>query len=348
MNESDYLNNSKDSVLGNYGTTEISDCSHHKKTNLLLIMSLLAIIAFSLSFVLTYYLNRPPELVGQIDQDDISDKDEMIDGPRLAGQYTEGFYTFLVVGTDDEDYHTDTIMVISLDTVSNKVNIVSIPRDTQVDVSRNPKKINSAYIIGGVKQLNREIKSILGFSPHYHIAVSLEAFEKLVDTVGGVEFDVPQDMNKIDRAQDLYIHLKKGVQLLDGDKALQLVRYREYYNADIGRIEVQQRFLIALAHKLLRVSNVSKIDEFIDIFKEHVDTNLSLRDMQWFARKALQLDPKKDIAVHTLPSSGFGNYKGHDYVYLDAKEVINMVNQTVNPYIRDIAIEDITVIRLED
>lgn len=323
--------------------------SYHKKSNSLPIISLTVIIAFSLGFCLIYYLNRPPELTKQIEQEDISFKDNMTDGPILTGDYKKGFYTFLVVGTDNEGYHTDTIMVISLDTTSNKVNIVSIPRDTQVDVTRNPKRINTAYSIGGIKQLNREIKSIIGFSPHYHIVVSLEAFEKLVDTIGGVKFDVPIDMNKVDRAQDLYINLKKGVQILDGDKALQLVRFRNYPNsADIARIKTQQHFIMALANKLLRVSNITKIDEFIDIFKEHVETNLSTRDMQWFARKVMQIDLKKDIATYTLPFNGFGNYKGHSYVYLDADEVVNMVNQTINPYTRDIVIDDISVIRLKD
>lgn len=323
--------------------------SYHKKSNSLPIISLTVIIAFSLGFCLIYYLNRPPELTKQIEQEDISFKDNMTDGPILTGDYKKGFYTFLVVGTDNEGYHTDTIMVISLDTTSNKVNIVSIPRDTQVDVTRNPKRINTAYSIGGIKQLNREIKSIIGFSPHYHIVVSLEAFEKLVDTIGGVKFDVPIDMNKVDKAQDLYINLKKGVQILDGDKALQLVRFRNYPNsADIARIKTQQHFLMTLANKLLRVSNITKIDEFIDIFKEHVETNLSTRDMQWFARKVMQIDQKKDIDTYTLPFNGFGNYKGHSYVYLDADEVVNMVNQTINPYTRDIVIDDISVIRLKD
>lgn len=321
----------------------------HKKQRSLIIISLTAIIAFSVGFVLIYYLNRPPKLPDETKQGNKNFKDDMTDGPMLAANCKKGFYTFLVVGTDNEGYHTDTIMVISLDTTSNKVNIVSIPRDTQVDVTRNPKRINTAYCIGGIKQLNREIKSIIGFSPHYHIVVSLEAFEKLVDTVGGVKFDVPIDMHKVDRAQDLYINLKKGVQILDGDKALQLVRFRNYPNsADIARIKTQQHFIMALANKILRVSNITKIDEFIDIIKEHVETDLSIRDMQWFARKVIKIDPKKDIAAHTLPFSGFGNYKGHSYVYLDADEVVNMVNQTINPYTRDVVIDDISIIRLED
>jgi LCP family protein required for cell wall assembly len=270
------------------------------------------------------------------------------DGPILDKGYKDGFYTFLVIGTDKDGYHTDTIMVVSLDTASHKVNIVSVPRDTQVNVTRNPKKINDAYAVGGVTQLKEEIQSILGFSPHYYIMVDLEAFEELVDAIGGVKFSVPQDMNWDDPAQGLHIHLKKGLQLLDGDKALQLVRYRKYVNADIERVEVQQHFLMALADKLLTGSNISKIPQFADIVQQHVETDLSLRDMQWFARQVMQLDPEKDITVQTLPYSGSGDYQGYNYVYLSAKEVISLVNRTINPYISDIAEKDIKIIKLED
>lgn len=322
--------------------------SSRRKPNLLLVLGLVIIAGLLLGFALGSYLNQPPELIEPTGSEHTDVKDEMTGGPILADEYKEDFYTFLVVGTDYEDYHTDTIMVISLDTAADGADIVSIPRDTQVDVSRNPQKINAAYGVGGIKQLNKEIKSIIGFVPNYHIAVSLEAFKELVDAVGGVEFDVPKNMDKVDTAQGLHIHLKKGIQILDGDKALQLVRYRGYPDADMGRIKVQQRFLMALARKLLRVSNITKIDDFIDIFNEHVETNLSLRDMQWFARKVMQFDPEKDITVQTLPFSGSGDYRGHNYLYLEANEVINMVNQTINPYTRDITIEDVSIIRLED
>jgi len=307
-------------------------------------LSVLAIF-FSLGMALGTYFNRLPEPA----QSHAMTGPEDGDGPIIPGKgYKDGFYTFLVVGTDKEGYHTDTIMVVSLDTASHKANIVSVPRDAQVDVTRNPKKINNAYAVGGVRQLKEEIQSILGFSPHYYIVVDLEAFEELVDAIGGVKFSVPQDMNWDDPAQDLYIHLKKGLQLLDGDKALQLVRYRQYVNGDIGRMEIQQHFLMALADKLLTGSNISKIPEFADIFQQHVETDLSLRDMQWFARQVMQLDPEKDFTVQTLPYSGFGDYQGHNYVYLSAKEVISLVNRTINPYISDLTEQDIKIIRLED
>lgn len=136
--------------------------------------------------------------------------------------------------------------------------------------------------------------------------------------------------------------------MLDGDKALQLVRYRDYVNADIGRLETQQHFLMAFADKLLTGSNISKIPEFVDIFQQHVKTDLSIRDMQWFARQVMQLDKEKDLTMQTLPYSDFGDYQGHNYVYLAPEEVISLVNRTINPYIRAITEKDVKIIRLED
>jgi LCP family protein required for cell wall assembly len=307
-------------------------------------LSLFAIL-FTLGMAVDTYFNRLPKPV----QSHAMTGLESGDGPTMPDKdCKDGFYTFLVAGTDKEGYHTDTIMVASLDTASHKASIVSVPRDTQVDVTRNPQKINVAYTVGGVSQLKKEIQSILGFSPHYHIVVDLEAFEELVNALGGVKFSVPQDMNWDDPAQDLHIHLKRGLQLLDGDQALQLVRYRKYVNADMGRVEVQQHFLMALADQMLTGSTISKIPEFADILQQHVETDLSLRDMQWFARQVMQLDPEKDFTVQTLPYSGFGDYQGHSYVYLSAKEVLSLVNRTINPYIYDLTEKDIKIIRLED
>ena len=340
-----FSHSSNNMVSQNHNVPRRLDRSSRKKLRGLLIIGLsVFVIFFTLGMTVGTYFNRLPKPVQSYAMTGL----ENGDGPILDKGCKDGFYTFLIAGTDKEGNHTDTIIVASLDTAGHKVNIVSVPRDAQVDVKRNPKKINGAYAVGGMEQLKKEIKSILGFSPHYYIVVDLEAFEELVDAIGGVNFSVPQDMNWDDPAQDLHIHLTKGLQLLDGDKALQLVRYRKYVNPDIERVEVQQHFLMALADKLLTGSNITKIPEFIDIVQQHVETDLSLRDMQWFARQVMQLDPEKDFSVQTLPYSGFGDYQGHNYVYLSAKEIISLVNRTINPYISNLTEKDIKIVRLED
>ena len=331
-------------------------------TLVLLVLPILVISGFAFSA----YLSRPPELPTQdeVISDGITEEGTVIEEPtepteptnqkqeppaRPAKVYKDNFYTFLVTGIDNEGYHTDTIMVVSLDTAAKKVNVVSVPRDTQVDVDRDHKKINAAYAYGGTKELKRELESILGFVPHYYIRVDLEAFTKLVDAVGGVEFDVPQDMDYDDPSQDLYIHLIKGRQLLDGDQALQLVRFRGYFNADLGRMQTQQEFLKALAKEVLTPASILKINTFVDIFQQNVKTDISLRDLQWFAQQSIKLNPATDITMQTLPySDDGGSYLGVFYLFLSPEEVVSMVNKTINPYTTDITLEDVNIIRLKD
>lgn len=347
MNHSDNSSNHTPSNSKDRRTAGKRKGSSRKKRNLLLTIGLTVMaVLLAAGFALSAYLNRPPEL---IPPDNGTTGLESQDTPaEPVKEYKSDFYTFIVAGLDKGGYHTDTLMVITLDTAAKKANIVSVPRDTQVDVPRKTKKINTAYTVGGVEELKKELESILGFSPQHHAIVDLEAFAKLVNAVGGVEFDVPQDMDMDDPTQNLHIHLRKGRQILNGDKALQLVRFRGYPSADIGRMETQQKFLKALAKKLLKTSNIPKIGKFMDIFQQDVKTDLSLRDLQWFARQAMELNPETDITVQTLPYIKDGNYQGQNYVYLAPAEVVSLVNRTINPYTTDITLEDVKIIRLED
>ena len=134
-------------------------------------------------------------------------------------------YTFLVMGMDDGNGNTDTIMAVTFDVKGKHVSVISIPRDTLVDVPRTIKKIN-AYSTGGIEEVQKEVSGILGFPVDHYITVNLRGFKALVDAVGGVDFEVPINMNYDDPTQNLHIHLSKGMQHLDGEKALQLVRFR--------------------------------------------------------------------------------------------------------------------------
>ena len=145
----------------------------------------------------------------------------------------DGVYNILICGTDGDGYRTDTIIVAHLDANTHTVALLSIPRDTPVATGGGGlMKINSVYAGGGTDGMERlasRLHSLLGFPVDGYVLVDLEAFKKTVDLVGGVDFDVPQDMNYEDASQDLYIHLKKGPQHLDGEKAMELVRFRKGY-----------------------------------------------------------------------------------------------------------------------
>lgn len=261
----------------------------------------------------------------------------------------DGFYTFLLFGMDNGFGNTDTIMVGGYDTIHQKLNIVSIPRDTLIETDRANKRINAVYANeGGATGLEKEISDLLGIPIDFYISVDLNAFVAIIDAIGGVEYDVPVDMDYEDPNQNLYIHLKKGVQMLDGEKALQLVRCRKVYaSQDIGRIQTQQGFLSAVASQALRLENLSNVPKFASIFNQYIETDLKLENIIWFGEKLLSLDTSSDITFQTIPFNNMGaHYKGGAYVSLDIAPVVEMVNEKLNPFETQLTASDLDVISI--
>ena len=276
------------------------------------------------------------------------------DMPEVSGERKEGVYTFLLVGTDKDDGNTDTIMVASYDTVKQKVSIMSIPRDTMINESWDIKKINSVYSRTGnsINSLANRIKKLVGFKPDYYVKVELSVFVQLVDLVGGVEFYVPCDMDYDDPYQDLHIHLKEGTQTLDGDKAMQLVRFRGYKGGDIKRTEVQQEFMKALIQECLSLKHWGKIKAYIDLALENIQTDLDFGSIVWFAANVMGLNdaPMLDMSnvnTYTLPGDYWGgtwcrsfnksiNEGKQSYVTIYPNQVVKLVNESFNPYVQNI------------
>ncbi|MGN0968071.1 MAG: LCP family protein [Oscillospiraceae bacterium] len=318
------------------------------------VLKILYILLFIISaLIVTVYIVfkvtvKPPEVeappvievpVVQPSDDPATPDDESQQPPETTAiqlERKEEFHTFLLMGTDDGNGNADTIMVGSYDLKNNKISVVSVPRDTLVDVSRTVKKINGAYGTGGVEQLLDELKDVLGFRPDHYIMVDIQAFVEVVDTLGGVSFYVPEDMYHDDGA-GFIIDLQEGTQWLDGRHALQLVRYRGYANADLGRIQTQQKFLKEMAKQVLSWSSVTKINEYARILSKYFKTDLSVTELAYFGTAALKLDFSRDVTFETLPGDGDTTYKGiHWYYQLDPEQCLEIINRTINPYTTDI------------
>ncbi len=190
-------------------------------------------------------------------------------------------FTGLLVGLDKSKGLTDVLMVGVLDAEKNTIHVISVPRDLEIDFSdenfrhikeNNPNnnimfcKLNEVYSNVGhderaFEDLREIISIIVGRKIDYMARIDVDGFSQLVDTIGGVEFDVPERMYYSDPFQDLYIDLQPGLQMLDGDKAEQLVRYRHYKMGDLQRIQVQQEFMVALFEKIMDIKDFSKIKE---------------------------------------------------------------------------------------
>ena len=232
----------------------------------------------------------------------------------------DGVYTCLLLGVADQG-GTDTIMLGVFDTQAGTASLISIPRDTVVYQNGKYRKINSTYA-GGEEAVAAAVHDLLGVPVDYWVSVNLKAFEDIVNQIGGVYFDVPVRMDYKDPYQDLVIDIQPGYQLLDGKKAVGVMRCRNCYaSADIGRAATQRAFLVALAKQTITPSNVDKVTSLINTFNRYVRTTMPLNDMVWFGTQAIGMDLDSALATGSLEGEWVS-----PYWQLDDKAVLELVN----------------------
>lgn len=249
--------------------------------------------------------------------------------------------------------NTDTIMVGRMDTINHSVEIVNIPRDTYVNVRTKIKKINSIYPLSvskgdnGVKNLRRGIEKLVGFPIDSYAFVDIVAAAKIVDTIGGVDFDVPVNMHYDDPAQDLHIDIDKGMQHLNGDDFVKVMRFRNtYQQGDLDRIKVQQDLLSALSDELLTAGNIKNIDELLNIYNKYVETNLTKNNLYFYLQQFL-LMKKESVHFQMMPNTP-AMVDELSYVFINEKEWIEMINEKLNPYKASITLSNLDIISAED
>lgn len=233
---------------------------------------------------------------------------------------------------------TDTLIVASYDPKTQDVSMLSIPRDTFTGTNKKRAtafdKINSLYQTSPERTL-KAVNEITGLDLKYYLCVSTKALRQIVDEIGGVYFNVPIDMKYDDKTQDLHINLKAGEQLLDGNKAEQVVRFRhnnngstypsEYGQEDLGRMRTQREFLKTVAKQTLNAKNIFKINNLIDIYKDNVVTNLNMDFVKQYIPYAVNINVDS-IRTETLPGQPEKCNGVWVYIY-DAEETQKIVNK---------------------
>lgn len=244
-----------------------------------------------------------------------------------------GKINILAIGLDNDGARTDTIIVASYDLDKNLVNILSIPRDTRMYVGGNYQKINCAYAVtkngkrNGVNGTIEAVTRLTAIPIHYYAEFTFETFREVIDALGGVDFDVPQNMNYDDPAQNLHIHLKSGFQHLDGDKAEQLVRFRKYPMGDIDRVKVQQSFIKALAEQKLNSSIIGKLPDLFKVLQKDVKTNFKLSDITKYALNLADLS-SENIKAYSLPGIADSESYGASYWVADMAQTKTLIEET--------------------
>ncbi len=244
--------------------------------------------------------------------------------------------TFLMLGVDSQDakkatsVRTDTMMLCKVNKSTGEVYLLSIPRDTKTHIRgrKNEEKINHAHAYGGPELSVKAVKDLLGIDLEYYVRVDYNIVKKFVNLIGGVEVYVPMDMKYKDPVADppLYIDLKQGQQLLDGDAALQFLRFRKgYKDQDLGRIKAQQHFVAAALEKTLSPKNIVNIPQMIKTYYDYVDTNIPFDVMMKFAMNAKNFSSDK-ITMATLPGEG-AYIGGVSYFIVDEEESAKLVKE---------------------
>ncbi|MBQ7902004.1 MAG: LCP family protein, partial [Clostridia bacterium] len=245
-------------------------------------------------------------------------------GYDIGDENTKSYINVVMLGVDKDGTRTDVIILGQLNMIDNKISMLQIPRDTYVpDNGRSDKKINSAWSAGKKKTLYKEIADVTGLEIDNYVLIDTSQFRNIIDEMGGVEYDVPINMNYDDPYQNLHIHLDRGFQTLDGDMAEQFVRFRQnnngsgYAGGDVERLEAQQGFIKAAIRQLFSLSNTFKIPKLVSVFSDMIETDLSNAELLSYAPYIFKI-PSENINIMTL--AGEGRYIGSGSYYVPFDE----------------------------
>lgn len=217
-----------------------------------------------------------------------ANSDSSSDNPPTITTEQTNVLNIMIMGVDrraDDVGRSDTLMVLTYNPNEQKASLLSLPRDTRVHIEKNDyDKINHAYAYGGHELTQKVVESFLNVPINYYVLIDIQAFEKIIDAVGGVDIDVEKRMYYEDPWDDdggLYIDLQPGMQHMDGKTAITYVRYRDE-EGDIGRIKRQQNFMKAVMDKLVSPTIIPKLPAIVSAVSDSVETDMSVSEILSF------------------------------------------------------------------
>ncbi len=259
---------------------------------------------------------------------------------------------FLVVGRDKDAWNTDVMMIVNFNMREGSLSVLQIPRDTYIDTGDVHGRVNtmvkamrqeayyndsslssSALVHAGMTGAVNILEKTLCIQIDGYAIVNLEGFRNIINAIGGVYMDVPYDMEYDDPAQELYIHLKKGPQVLNGAQAEMFVRYRAgFVQGDIGRVDSQKIFLTALFKQLKSNVKLSAVPELVKQLITHVTTDVPLADIIIYAKELLGVD-MSNVSMMTLPGEDArSSTTGAWYYIMHRADVLTVINEYFNVY----------------
>jgi len=208
---------------------------------------------------------------------------------------------------------TDTLILTFINPARHKISLVSIPRDSLVNISgRGLDRINDASVLGGYSLTQKAVTELTGIKVNRYAVINFEGFVKLIDLLGGVEINVDKKMRYADAYGKYTIDLDPGLQLLNGSKALQYVRFRNEPLGDISRVERQRILLHAVCKRIMKLDSLMKIPRFMELGKQYIQTDLTTQEIIQLSGFARKVNPETGFQSFTLPGKFYEAYWAPD------------------------------------
>lgn len=293
-----------------------------KKIYLCVVLPIAIILAAITSYGIHIYTKAENTVEGSYEDIDREDKTSDLRDEEVNP--IEDNVSVLIIGVDDSekrDYEktrSDTLMLATFNKSKNNVKLLSIPRDSYVYVPEVDyfTKINHAHAYGGPKATVETVENFMNVPVDYYVRVNFNAFIEVVDSLGGIMYDVPFDMSEIDtKGNENSIHIEEGYQKLDGTKALALARTRKY-DSDIERGKRQQKIIKKIINQVTSTSSVFKLDNLIDAVGNNMTTNLTFDHMKDF----LSYGTDEEVSIESVNLEGHGGFMDDDLWYYQINE----------------------------
>ncbi len=280
---------------------------------------------------------------------------EDVPTPGVVLTRNKNVFNFLVMGLDKKNANTDVIMIVNLDVEKKTVSIVQLPRDTYIERDGSGGRINTVYAHYwyqapsncnskeqcryAMEKTAESIEAALCVQIDYYALVYLDVFKEVVDGIGGVYMNVPEDMYYVDDTpgEELYVDLKAGPQTLTGEQAEQFIRFRSgYITADIGRLDAQKMFISALLKQLKSDLTLSKAVNVAKSVIGNTVTDVSVADAQYYIKQIAEIDLSK-MTMLTMAGEGCQTATSGAWMYsVNRKAALDTVNKYLNVYYEDI------------
>lgn len=227
--------------------------------------------------------------------------------PRFDG-YTNILFIGFDLGREDTGRQVDSLFLLSFCHEDGRVRIIHIPRYTLAEIPgiAQPERINNAYYYGGVNLLEQSAAKLLNVTIHHYVAIDTETLKELVDIIGGIDVYVETDMDYEDPEGDLYIHIPKGYQHMDGDTAQKYLRFASDELGAYGRSKRQQAFIKVVYKRILQPDMLAKLPLLTDVWERRVDSTIEGFDTVHFASILHKLSGTKPDSI--LLPGGWDQY----------------------------------------